>query len=156
MKKLTKIFSKPFLILFFILITGSLIIFLSLQLSGTTKIIKKEPIQTSIANPASQYCIEQGGIVDIRKKPDKSEYGVCVFEDNRQCEEWALLRKECQKGGVKITGYTTNATIYCAITGNIATEGTPENPEATCTVNGLVCPADNFYKTNFCSMNLSQ
>lgn len=45
------------------------------------------------------------------------QYGVCLFEDNRQCEEWALLRGQCPVGGLKITGYENEAQIYCAITG---------------------------------------
>jgi predicted metal-dependent phosphoesterase TrpH len=35
---------------------------------------------------------------------DGGEYGICVFEDNRQCEEWALFRGECPAGGRKATG----------------------------------------------------
>jgi putative hemolysin len=33
----------------------------------------------------------------------KGQYGVCFFEDNRQCEEWALLRGDCPVGGKKVT-----------------------------------------------------
>jgi putative hemolysin len=42
---------------------------------------------------------------------------VCFFEDNRQCEEWALLNGDCPVGGLKVTGYITDAAVYCAITG---------------------------------------
>lgn len=71
---------------------------------------------TKIANPASTNCIEKGGTIEIRKNK-KGEYGVCLFEDNRQCEEWALLRGNCPVGGVKISGYENDAQIFCAITG---------------------------------------
>jgi putative hemolysin len=71
---------------------------------------------TTMANPASVNCTEKGGKLEIRtSKP--GEYGVCLFEDNRQCEEWALMRGECPAGGVKITGYENDAEIFCAITG---------------------------------------
>jgi len=43
--------------------------------------------QVKIANPASQYCIENKGKLEIRKDINKGEYGVCVFENNKQCEE---------------------------------------------------------------------
>ena len=39
------------------------------------------------------------------------------FERDLAEKEWALLRGECRKGGVRITGYATQAARYCAITG---------------------------------------
>ena len=73
--------------------------------------------KAEFANPASQYCVDQVGNLVIAKRGDGGEYGICIFEDNRQCEEWAMFRKECPIGGVKITGYTTPESIYCAIKG---------------------------------------
>lgn len=75
------------------------------------------PTKQGLANPASVHCTKLGGMLDIRPRPDGGQYGVCVFEDNRQCEEWALLRGNCPEGGIKITGYDKAAQIYCAITG---------------------------------------
>ena len=40
---------------------------------------------------------------------DGGQYGICFFDDNRQCEEWALLRGDCPVGGLKVTGYITPA-----------------------------------------------
>ena len=34
-----------------------------------------------------------------------------------QCEEWALLRGECPKGGIRVAGCATPAARYCGITG---------------------------------------
>lgn len=51
-----------------------------------------------IANPASENCVDKGGRVEIRKNSDNSEYGVCVFSDNSECEEWAFFRGECAFG----------------------------------------------------------
>ncbi|WP_462322710.1 putative hemolysin [Halochromatium sp.] len=73
--------------------------------------------EQGLANPASVNCAKLGGTLDIRTRPDGGQYGVCVFEDNRQCEEWALLRGHCPEDGIKITGYDNAAQIYCAITG---------------------------------------
>lgn len=53
-----------------------------------------------IANPASVHCAKVGGQLEIRKNPAGAEYGVCLFEGNRECEEWALFRGECPVGGV--------------------------------------------------------
>ena len=47
-----------------------------------------------MANPASVYCEEHGGTLDIRDT-DAGQYGVCVFPDGNECEEWAFFRGEC-------------------------------------------------------------
>jgi putative hemolysin len=78
-----------------------------------------------IANPASVNCVDNGGRIEMRTNK-LGQYGVCLFEDNRQCEEWALLRGNCPIGGLKITGYDNDAEIYCAITGGeVQGVGTP-------------------------------
>ena len=65
--------------------------------------VSKSDGKTGIANPASVNCINKGGTLSIQKRGDGGEYGVCIFEDNRQCEEWALFRGECPAGGKKVT-----------------------------------------------------
>jgi Tol biopolymer transport system component/putative hemolysin len=116
--------------------------------------IQAEPTQTEsstaeIANPASQYCLEQGGTLSIEERGDGGQYGICFFEDNRQCEEWALLRGDCPMGGLKVTGYITPAAQYCAITGGAyaITGGlTAEDEQGTCTFkNGVVCDVWEYY-----------
>jgi len=57
-----------------------------------------------MANPASENCVAQGGALLIETRGDGGQYGVCLFEDNRQCEEWALYRGDCPVGALKITG----------------------------------------------------
>ena len=75
---------------------------------------QRRPVQR--ANPASQNCAQQGGKLAIERGPD-GEIGVCLFEDNRQCEEWALLRGLCPAGGIRVTGYATPEERLCAIRG---------------------------------------
>lgn len=72
---------------------------------------------TQITNPASTNCATVGGSLKIEKRADGSEYGLCYFEDNRACEEWALLRGECPVGGVKTTGFDTIDQKFCAWSG---------------------------------------
>lgn len=48
-----------------------------------------------LANPASTYCIENGGKLEIRKTQNGADYGVCIF-DNFECEEWDFYRGTCQ------------------------------------------------------------
>lgn len=105
---------------------------------------------TGIANPASQNCVKQGGALVIETRPDGGQYGVCQFEDNRQCEEWALLRGECPIGGVTVTGYATPAGRYCAITGGqyAANSGRGSDDEqGTCTFkDGRQCDAQAYFE----------
>jgi putative hemolysin len=110
-----------------------------------------------IANPASENCIKQGGTLSIQKRGDGGEYGVCFFEDNRQCEEWALMRGDCPVGGVKVTGYITVPSQYCAITGGtytITNTGNEDGHErGDCTFkNGNKCDADDYFNGN-CDAN---
>jgi putative hemolysin len=104
---------------------------------------------TGMANPASVNCTEQGGTLTIEERGDGGQYGVCYFEDNRQCEEWALLRGDCPVGGVKVTGYVTPAATYCAITGGTyAVTGKSGQPDeqGTCTFdNGIACDVWAYY-----------
>jgi len=72
---------------------------------------------TTIANPASVNCENVGGNLKIEKRGDGGEYGLCYFEENRACEEWALLRDECSYGGRKTTGFDTIDQKYCAWVG---------------------------------------
>ena len=65
-----------------------------------------------------------GGRLVVEKSPTGGQFGVCLFEDNHQCEEWALLRGECPVGGRRITGYATQAGRFCAITGGQYTDVT--------------------------------
>lgn len=51
-----------------------------------------------LPNPAAVYCEEQGGTVDIREDAEGNQYGVCVFDDGSECDEWAFFRGECAPG----------------------------------------------------------
>jgi len=92
-----------------------------------------------IANPASTNCIGKGGKLEMRKNKN-GEYGVCLFEDNRQCEEWAFFRGDCPAGGLKITGFDNDAEIYCAITGG-QVEGVGTETPMCKRIDGTLCTA---------------
>jgi len=55
--------------------------------------------ETEIANPASVYCEEQGGTVEIIDTDD-GQVGICVLDDGRECEEWAYYRRGACVPGV--------------------------------------------------------
>lgn len=125
-----------------------LIICLSLAAMLLSACSSTQP-QASIANPASENCINKGGTLTIQSRGDGGEYGICTFEDNKQCEEWAMMRGECPVGGIKITGYITPASQYCAITGGeyqITGESGTDNEQGTCTFkNGKSCDVLEYY-----------
>lgn len=49
-----------------------------------------------IPNPASVFCQEQGYQSKTRTAEDSSQYGVCIFPDGSECDEWAYFRDECR------------------------------------------------------------
>jgi putative hemolysin len=55
------------------------------------------------ANPASSYCFEQNQTLQIREDPLGGQYGVCVFGDGSECDEWRFYRGECKPGQSFIT-----------------------------------------------------
>ena len=69
---------------------------LALFLVGCQRAEKTEE-KAQIANPASVYCEEQGGTLEIRTADDGSQAGYCTLTDKTVCEEWAFYRKECPK-----------------------------------------------------------
>lgn len=50
-----------------------------------------------LANPASVYCEENGGTLEIRDEAE-GQVGYCVFPDGTECEEWAYYRGDCEPG----------------------------------------------------------
>jgi putative hemolysin len=119
---------------------------------ASTTMAQSAPAHTppgKIANPASINCVRQGGTLVIRKRGDGGEYGICVFADNRQCEEWTMFRGDCPVGGIDITGYLTPAARYCVITGGkyqVTGNGHTEREAGTCTLrNGRTCDARDYF-----------
>lgn len=75
-----------------------------------------------LANPASENCAAKGGR-HVAESTPAGQMGVCLFEDNRQCEEWALLRGHCPAGGIHVAGFTSDEERHCAIRGGQMSQG---------------------------------
>ncbi|MFP4424574.1 MAG: DUF333 domain-containing protein [Candidatus Woesearchaeota archaeon] len=75
--------------------------------------------KTEVPNPASEYCIEQGGSLDIRDTDD-GQVGICVLPDGTECEEWAYMNGECP----------INNFEECVDAGNPVMESYPRQCEA--------------------------
>jgi putative hemolysin len=98
---------------------------------------------TGMANPTSENCVKLGVKLVMEERGEMGDFGVCYFEDNRQCEEWDPFRGECPVGGLKVTGYIAEAARFCAITGGeYATIGNSgaDNEQGACTFKtGMSC-----------------
>ncbi|HCA17267.1 MAG: DUF333 domain-containing protein [Alcaligenes sp.] len=46
-----------------------------------------------LANPASAYCIEKGGRLEIVNTP-AGQVGMCTLPDGSVIEEWELMRRD--------------------------------------------------------------
>jgi putative hemolysin len=96
----------------------------------------------------AKNCTDNGGTLQKKQRGDGKEYEVCFFEDNRQCETLSLLRNECPIGGFKITGYITEAAVYCAILGGKyqITGNTDDIEDGNCSFfSGNVCNVWDLY-----------
>ena len=60
--------------------------------------VTDEPDDVGMPNHASVYCEEQGGTLEIREDEKGGQYGVCVFDDGSECEEWAFYNGNCEPG----------------------------------------------------------
>jgi len=94
---------KPLATVIVMLIIVAVIILASLNYFHKTP-----PEKIKIANPASRYCVDQGGNL-ILKDTSKGSVGICVLPGgNIECEEWSFFRGECP---VKAKNEST--THYC-------------------------------------------
>jgi putative hemolysin len=125
-----------------------LVMSLGLAIGGGS-VLAQGAAAPQLANPASQNCAAKGGRLSLESRPDGGQYGVCVFVDNYQCEEWALFRGECPAGGLRVTGYITPAARYCAITGGryavVAKDGAADEQGACALPGGKTCDAAAYF-----------
>lgn len=52
--------------------------------------------QAGMANPASVYCVEQGGESILKMSKSGDQYGICRFSNGREIEEWKYYRENHQ------------------------------------------------------------
>lgn len=74
-----------------------LILVTSILINGCINKTNEKNENQQLPNPASVYCKEQGGKLEIRTNPDGSQTGYCVLSDGSECEEWAFYRGGCKK-----------------------------------------------------------
>jgi len=89
-EKEVEMFRKFYFILFVLMAT-----MLFTACGPETPTPKAEP---NIPNPASVFCEENGGKLEIRTDASGGQAGFCIFPDGSECDEWAYFRDECKPG----------------------------------------------------------
>jgi putative hemolysin len=56
------------------------------------------PASNEVPNPASVFCEQNGGKLELRQDAAGATAGICVFPDGSECDEWAFYRSECKPG----------------------------------------------------------
>lgn len=78
-------------------LTGAVLLASALLVSGcgdddsTEGDDSTETSDPELANPASEFCVDQGGEVDIVEGAD-GEAGVCVLPDGTRIDEWEYFQ----------------------------------------------------------------
>lgn len=67
------------------------------QNSGSTRDRALPVPGAGIANPASVFCTQNNGRLEIRREA-LGETGYCIFNDRSWCEEWSFFRGSCKPG----------------------------------------------------------
>lgn len=53
---------------------------------------QQEALTVGAANPASEFCVKQGGKLEMKKDKDGGEYALCRLPDGSAVEEWEYFR----------------------------------------------------------------
>jgi len=134
--------------------TTLLLIGILLAASCSPKQITPTP-GANMPNPASVYCEQNGGKLDIRTAADGSQSGVCVFANGSECDEWAYLRGECKPAGATPTPVAGNAnmpnpaSVYCEQNGgklDIRTAADGSQSGVCVFANGSECDEWAYYR----------
>ena len=116
---------------------------LSICLDKPNEKVENPELTVGLANPASANCLDLGGNLELKNRANLGQYGVCVFPNGNECEEWALFNGDCPLEGIEepAEGYRTVLEYYCAITGGEIDKETKECvfPE------GQSCDLEDYY-----------
>lgn len=75
-----------------------------------------------IANPASEFCEEQGGTIEIVTDDAGSQSGICRLTDGTEVDEWEYYRRYHQDEGA---GLANPAAAFCEEQGGVVSGDEP-------------------------------
>lgn len=61
-------------------------------LSACSATPPSKPKNIGMPNPASQYCIDQGGKLEMKNSPE-GQYANCILPNGQVIEEWQFFRQ---------------------------------------------------------------
>ncbi|STZ75605.1 putative hemolysin [Bergeriella denitrificans] len=64
----------------------------ALSACGTLPEAAPQQAMVGMANPASEFCVRQGGTLLPQKDAEGNEYALCRLPDGQVVEEWAYFR----------------------------------------------------------------
>lgn len=70
----------------------------ALKMRFQEKKIRQNVGNAQMANPASAFCVNHGGKIEIKTDANGGQHGNCVFAGGEVCDEWAYFRGECNAG----------------------------------------------------------
>ncbi|MBC2768375.1 putative hemolysin [Pusillimonas minor] len=68
----------------------------AILVTGCTVSGPNPALSIGMPNPASVYCIERGGTLDIQQRPD-GDVTTCVLSDGSRVDEWEFYRRNHPK-----------------------------------------------------------
>jgi putative hemolysin len=71
----------------------SLLFMISIVSCTTTEAETQAQPKIGMPNPASKYCVEQGGKSIIKKDEQGNSYGVCRLKNGNEVDEWKYFRE---------------------------------------------------------------
>lgn len=74
--------------------------------SGATVVLATP--KAGLANPASVFCVDKGGRINITTDASGGQVGICIFSDGSQCEEWAFYQGKCAPGSSRATSASSS------------------------------------------------
>ena len=65
--------------------------------SSTSNVISDSSNAPGLANPASEFCVDRGGVVEIVDEAG-GQVGYCLLPDGTRVEEWEYFRANSPEG----------------------------------------------------------